>query len=129
MDAFGSDGQQALFAETWQETYINEDRFDPHDIVQRFGELPNAVRTAQFSRIDRRIIDHALFTQLITQAPPPNSEVGWSSRILKREESLLPYIGRVLVCVLIRLPGVEYTVELDPVSRIVVHWEWHPSIR
>ena len=120
----GLDTRQALFADVWQEPYLDDHRFDPYAIVQRFEALPEIVRGAQFSRIDRRVLDHGLFTQLITQTPPPSSEVGWSSRILRREESLFPYLGKVLVCVLIRLPGVEYTVEIDPETKAIVYWEW-----
>ena len=129
MDVSGADGQQALFAETWSETLFDSDGFDPHAVIQQFAQLPESVRRAQISRIERRQIDRGLFTQLITQSPPPDSEVGWSSRILKREESLLPYLGKELVCVLIRLPGIDYTVEIDPVANTVVHWEWQAGRR
>ena len=100
--------------------------FDLRSVIEQFEELPASVRKAQFARIDGRPLDRELFTQLITQPPLPNSEIGWSTRILKREESLQPYLGQILFCVLIRLPGVQYTVEVDPVAKMVVHWEWQP---
>ena len=129
MDGSGTNMQQALFAEPWQESCQDSGLFDPCLVIRHFGELPQAVRNTPFSRVDRRTLDHELFTQLITQAPPPDSELGWSSRILKREETLFPYLGKVLVCVLIRLPGVEYTVEIDPVKQAIVHWEWQSALR
>lgn len=118
--------QQALFAENPHYHHIDDDVFDLRAIIQQFDELPESVRDADIARIDGRPLDKNLFTQLISQPPPPNSEIGWSTRILKREESLLPYLGQVLFCILIRLPGVQYTVEVDPVTKTVVHWEWQP---
>ena len=29
-----------------------------------------------------------------------------------------------LICVFIRLPGVIYTIEIDPGTEEVIHWEW-----
>ena len=118
--------QEALFAENPHYHPIDDDVFDLRAIIRQFDELPESVRDAEIARIDGRALDKNLFTQLISQPPPPNSEIGWSTRILKREESLLPYLGQVLFCILIRLPGVQYTVEVDPVTKTVVHWEWQP---
>ncbi len=118
--------QQAPFTENLHYHHIDDDVFDLRAIIQQFDELPESVRDAEIARIDGRPLDKNLFTQLISQSPPPNSELGWSTRILKREESLLPYLGQVLFCILIRLPGVQYTVEVDPVTKTVVHWEWQP---
>lgn len=118
--------QRALFTENPHYHHIDDDVFDPRAIIQQFDELPERVRDADIARIDGRPLDKNLFTQLISQPPPPNSEIGWSTRILKREETLLPYLGQVLFCILIRLPGVQYTVEVDPVTKTVVHWEWQP---
>jgi hypothetical protein len=96
------------------------------DVIQDFPELPEVVRAAGIARIERRSLDRRLLRQLISQSPPPNSEIGWSTRILRREESLLPHLGKMLFCALIRLPGVQYTVEVDLVEKMVVHWEWQP---
>lgn len=100
--------------------------FDCLDVIRQFGELPVEVRAAPITRIDGRLLDRGVFAELISQPPPPTGEVGWSSRILKREESLLPHLGKILFCVLIRLPGVQYTMEVDPAARTIVHWEWQP---
>ncbi len=100
--------------------------FDCAAIVTAFEELPEEVRGARIARVEGRLLDRTLFAQLISQPAPRSEEVGWSSRILRREESLLPHVGKVLFCVLIRLPGVQYTVEVDPMAKTVVHWEWQP---
>lgn len=104
----------------------NDVLMDCLGVIGRFRELPRAVRAAGIARVECRSLDRRLLRQLISQSPPPNSETGWSTRILKREESLLPHIGKMLVCALIRLPGVQYTVEVDLLAKTVVHWEWQP---
>lgn len=127
MDGSMTGAQQALFAENTNcYCHADDQVFDPRSVIQQFNELPEGVREAKIARIDGRLLDKSLFTQLISQSPPPNSEIGWSTRIHKREESLFPYLGRVLFCVLIRLPGVQYTVEVDPATKAVVYWEWQP---
>ena len=124
MDGSIIGSQQALFPQSADYFDIEDELFDCRNVIREFDQLPECVRKAEISRIDGRPLNRRLFTQLISQSPPPNSEAGWSSRILKREESLFPYLGKILFCALIRLPGVQYTVEVDPVARAVVHWEW-----
>ena len=96
-------------------------------IIRAHSELPPAARGARPRRIEVRTMTRRLLRQLIAQAPPPNSPPGWSTRILNREESLAAHIGSTLYCVLIRLPGVHYTLEIDPEAQQVVHWEWQPA--
>ena len=121
-------GPEPVSLSAWSAPDAGDDSvFDCIEVIRAFGELPDDVRNAPVARIDGRLLDRRLLAQLISQPPPPNSEVGWSDRILKREESLMPHLGRVLFCALIRLPGVQYTVEIDPVSKAVVHWEWQAA--
>ena len=116
--------QQVLNAESARPSAtIDDGAPDLRGIIQRFDELPTDVREARFTRVDERCLDHELMTALVTQLPPFNAD-DWPSRLRKREESLLPYVGKVLICVFIRLPGVHYTIEVDPRAGTVVHWEW-----
>lgn len=96
-------------------------------VIRSYTELPKAVRNAAPSRVESRVLKRRLLRQLVSQPPPPNHAEGWSDRILRREESLAPHIGKVLRCVLIRLPGVQYTVEVDLQAGAVVHWEWQSN--
>lgn len=105
-------------------THQDNDFFDVSRVIETCDELPDAVRTATFSRIDGRFLDKRLFRILISQTPVKGAEDGWSTRIWEREKALMPHIGRFLMCVLIRLPGVHYTIEIDPEQRCIVHWEW-----
>lgn len=104
---------------------VDEDEvFDCREVISGFEDLPREVRRAPITRIEGRLLDRSVLAELITQPPPANGEVGWSTRILKREAALMPYVGKVLFCALIRLPGVQYTVEVDPAAQAVVYWEW-----
>ena len=123
-----SDLARALLINREQDQAANDDgSLECMAVIRDFPELPEAVRTAEIARIEGRLLNRRLLRQLISQTPPPNSETGWSTRILKREESLLPHIGKLLYCVLIRLPGVQYTLEVDIDARAVVHWEWQAA--
>ena len=117
---------RTLFTDELPDRSTSDRSAECRAIIREFPELPEAARAADFARIESRLLDRRLVRQLISQAPPPNSEVGWSTRILKREESLLPHLGKWLYCVLIRLPGVQYTLEVDIEARAIVHWEWQP---
>ena len=43
------------------------------------------------------------------------------------EQALHLYIGKMLACVYVRLPGVHYTIEVDVESCEVVYWEWQAN--
>lgn len=99
-------------------------------IIQQFDELPKIIRLAEISeiverRVDRRLIDVMIDDTMIDR-PRPDIARGRSSRRHERKASLLRYLGRRLTCVVIRLPSVQYTIEIDRKKGQVVHWEWRP---
>ncbi len=104
--------------------WASQEVFDCAEVIRGFDELPSEVRTASIARVDSRLFGRDALADLIAQTPPPGCESGWSERVLRREASLKPHVGKFLFCVLIRLPGVRYTVEIDPLERSVVYWEW-----
>ena len=96
------------------------------EIVLTTSKIPEAVAVSDFTRVDERTFDEPLF-RILTDRHPSASISATSPRIIERRaDALYPYIGRTLVCILISLPGVRYTIEIDPVEKRVVHWEWHP---
>ncbi len=96
------------------------------EIILTTSKIPEAVAVSDFTRVDERTFDEALF-RILTDRHPSASISATSPRIVERRaDALYPYIGRTLVCILISLPGVRYTVEIDPLEKRVVHWEWHP---
>ena len=97
---------------------------DIRAIIQECRELPPDVTRAELTRIDERIIDQRLLSFLVGQSAPEHHDPEWLGRQSYRKDALSPYLGRVLICVFIRLPGIHYTIEVDPESQRVVHWEW-----
>ena len=118
--------QQALFSEMG-ETWVQPEKgeCDLRTIIGSFAELPIEVRRAEFTRIEERSIDRKFLTSVITQPPPSTDHLDWKDRLVQREESLYPYIGKTLLCVFIRIPDSHYTVEVDPESKKVAYWERH----
>ena len=97
-------------------------------IIQQFDELPKIIRMAEISGIVERRINRQLLDRMDTDTMETRAPVGItradSARM--RKASLLPYLGRRLTRVLIRLPSIQYTIEIDRKKGQVVHWEWRP---
>ena len=61
----------------------------------------------------------------LTEPHPPQSDNSeYLERLRIRREALFANKDSVLICALIRLPGVVYTVEINPRDESIVHWEW-----
>ncbi len=96
-------------------------------IIRTCSDIPPQVREAQFTRADERVIDASLLRILAEHYVPGANDNAQAARRGKRAAALSPYLGKVLVCVLIMLPGVRYTIEIDMDEERVVHWEWQPG--
>ena len=96
-------------------------------VIRTVRELPVGVAGAPFSLVIDRELSEDLYAGLVNQACTTSDLQGWKARLARRRQHLQCCIGRRLMCVFIRLPGVHYTIEIDPVSRSVVHWEWQKS--
>ena len=100
---------------------------DIRGIIRECIELPPDVSSAEFTRVDERLLDRQLLSFLASESA---AEIDEADRVVRqqcREGALSPYLGKILICVFIRLPGVHYTIEIDPESELVVHWEWQTS--
>jgi hypothetical protein len=97
---------------------------DPADLVRGFRELPDVVRHAKFGKIVERVLENKLFDAIVSQIPNRPDEGDWSDRLKRRREALQPYIGKMLSCVYVRLPGIHYTIEVDVATGEIVYWEW-----
>ena len=94
------------------------------EIIQGFVELPEMVRQVPFTSVNYRIMSRQFIRELCHQHCCSGSRADWSKRIARRQRAIAPFLDKFLVCVFIRLPGIHYTIEVDPVSKSVVHWEW-----
>lgn len=101
---------------------------DIRAIIQECSELPPDVTRAELTHVDERIIDRRLLSFLVSQSAPEHHDPGWLVQQSCRKDALSPYLGRVLICVFIRLPGIHYTIEVDPELQRVVHWEWQDDL-
>lgn len=96
-------------------------------IIQKCIKLPPDVATAEFTRVDERVLDQRLLSFLVSESASKSNDADWVARQQCRKEALSPYLDRVLICVFIRLPGIHYTIEIDPELERVVHWEWQTT--
>lgn len=103
----------------------NEDRL--RSIIAECEDIPAPVRGARFTRVDERVIDESLLRFLTEHCVPGLNDVAQAARTKRRAEALSPCLGKTLACVLIMLPGVRYTIEVDCCAGRVMHWEWQPG--
>ena len=115
--------QSATLSEDFSD-FLASEPLDIRAIIQGCIELPPDVATAEFTRVDERVLDRRLLSFLVSQPSPQNNDPTWIVRQQCRKEALSPYLGRELICVFIRLPGIHYTIEVDAQLERVVHWEW-----
>ena len=120
-----------MFKELGQDNYANgnlafeETRtLDLRSIVEKSIDLPAEVLSADFSHVHDRILDQKIISGLTTPSSSETEALEWSERYHRRREALTPYLDKRLICVCIRLPGVLYTIEIDPGADEVIHWEW-----
>lgn len=93
-------------------------------IVRQCCELPEVVRSAELTKIYERLMDDSELDRVTNPLSISVQDVGEIERLTKRRKILGAQLGSYLTCVVVQLPGICYTVEIDEDSRSVVHWEW-----
>ncbi len=88
------------------------------------SNLPKEVRKAAISQVFERLMDAAEIARLTAPHPPQSDNSEYLERLRIRLEALIANKDSVLICALIRLPGVVYTIEINPRDESIVHWEW-----
>ena len=94
------------------------------EAISRCKEIPVGVQNAAFTYVSTRIFDQASYNEIVSQSPQGPD---WPARIDLRKQNLREKLGCQLTCVFVRLPGVHYTIEVDPDNGSVVHWEWQSA--
>lgn len=97
---------------------------DLRDIIRQRRDIPAEVADAVFSHVVRRELDYTLFTTITTQSITSGAEEEWEARLEKRRTALREHVGDELICVFVCLPRIHYTMEIDPLHRRLVYWEW-----
>lgn len=100
---------------------------DIRGIIQACAELPPDVTSAELTRVDERLLDQRCLSLLLSEPVQQSNDAGWGLRQQCRKDALSPYLDRILICVFIRLPGIHYTIEIDPELERIVHWEWQTT--
>ena len=121
----------ALTKELAEDNYKNgnlafdENRaLDLRSIIKESIDLPAEVLRADFSHVYDRILDQTVYSSLTTPSSSETETLESSERYHRRREALTPYLDKRLICVCIRLPGIVYSIEIDPAAEKVIHWEW-----
>ena len=91
-------------------------------VMAASSKLPSTVVAAAFTKVYDRVLDDE--TIAVITDPSSNPKEDADQRCKLRKKTLVPHIGKRLICVLISLPGVIYTVEIDPYLHRVIHWEF-----
>ncbi|MEM9493161.1 MAG: hypothetical protein AAGC55_28690 [Myxococcota bacterium] len=103
---------------------------EPEALIRKIllgnNEIPDAVGRSRITYFEFRLLSSALLFDICTQHPLPGLEDEWSKRLQRRKAALQVALGRELLCAVVPQPGALYTVEIDPVTCRVVHWEWYP---
>ena len=97
------------------------------ELVLLRSTLPKDVRSTSVSRVFERLIDADEIARLTDPYQVEEYDSYYTNRIRVRRKALTNYLDSTLTCVLIRLPGVTYTIEIDPISHSIVHWEWQQA--
>lgn len=96
-------------------------------LIRQCPEIPEPVTRARIAFVKERLIDESVVRGITEHFGPGAPDEAQASRLARRREAISPYLGRRLVCVLITLPGVRYTIEIDPSDERIVHWECQTS--
>ncbi len=110
------------------ENAYGEDRaLDIRSIMRKSIDLPAEILNADFSHFQDRILDQNAFSMLTDLGALEADNAKISERYACRKRALAPYLDRRLICVCIHVPGVMYTIEIDPEAKELVHWEWQST--
>ena len=96
-------------------------------LIRNCTDIPSEISEVKFARVDERKIDELLLRKLTEHCESDSSDDAAISTRKRRSEALSPYLDRTLICVSIVLPGVRYTIEIDPADDRVIHWEWQAT--
>ena len=88
------------------------------DLPTLLCEHAGEVKALEESRFDESYIEF-LDTQIRLSPRGPE----WTERLKHRRADLLPFCDATLLRGRVRVSEVDFTVEIDPKTRAVIHWE------
>lgn len=98
---------------------------EPASVVSIMLEstLPETVKSAPVSKTFERVMDAAEIARLTEPNMLEKDNPVVLERMRVRRKALTQCEGARLTCLLINIPGVIYTIEIDVANACVVHWE------
>lgn len=94
------------------------------EILAQCTGLPEGVVDCAPTHVEERLFTKEELRRITNVQSLDENDTSIRQQLKKRGKVLSPYVGSTLRCVFIRLPGVHYTIEIDPDSQVVVHLEW-----
>ena len=96
-------------------------------ILAQCRGLPAAVCQIDPTCEQERILTEEELDRLTNPFSAKLDDTEQQYRLMTRRQALEPHLGSLLMCVYARFPGAHYTIEIDPVTQAVIHWEWQKT--
>jgi hypothetical protein len=95
------------------------------ETVRAMESLPASLRehTDKVTDLGEHRLDKSYIEFLDTQIRLSPRGPEWTERLKRRRAALLPFIGVTLLYGRVQTTQADFTVEINPETRVVVHWE------
>ena len=108
----------------FESSWTRDSDVDVAEILAQCSWLPEEVRVSGPTQVVERMLDSDEYRRITTSAISDPARADLIETLAARKKALKPFVESHLVCVFIRLPGGHYTIEIEPISEKVIHWEW-----
>ena len=95
------------------------------EAVRAMASLPAPLRehAGDVTALEEHRFDESYIEFLDTQIRLSPRGPEWTARLVRRRAALLPFCGVTLLRGRVQVGDVDFTVEIDPKTRGVIHWE------
>lgn len=95
------------------------------EAVRAMASLPASLRehAGNVTALEEHKFDKSYIECLDTQNRLSPRGPEWTTRLTRRRAALLPFCGVTLLRCRVQVGDADFTVEIDPKTRAVIHWE------
>jgi hypothetical protein len=95
------------------------------ETVRAAADLPALLRehASDVTGLEEHRFDQSYIEFLDTQIRLSPRGPQWTERLKRRRAALLPFCGVTLLRGRVQVGDTDFTVEIDPAARAVIHWE------